>query len=530
MRPTRSGASSRGSNCASLFCRVAPLVAYLFIYVFLDLSCPDASHRARPARSATRKQQRSGSAGASAPAASTSAAPPTDGWFSFSFPDVPIGSPPIPETPVVPPWTDESALYLDHRAATEAASARFFTSPTAGRDDSALFDKDLVMQFLALYGHFLRVQRPVRETALWHTGEYKDRRHTLPFITGDAFRMLADFYCDNERQCKELPLVMNNASHPVWSRLRPDQSVIVFTTCKDQHVLFDAPVPLLESGFNFTMVIVVHNGDESLDASHSHYVDSPRVRAYFTQNCAMAAPHSKIVCVPIGIEPRQFSMHGWRPEPLMGAMLASLNAPTPLEVLSSRRAQRLAFAAWSVGTYKRERGPLLEMIEEGGAHHAEGHVDGEPKPLPNPEKPVPSDFPPGPYSFVTIGGGGQLEHYYRHVTNHAVVLSPRGNGLDTLRAWEALYLGRVVITKNSTLDAVFEHFPVHIVHDWRELTEDLVRSVVKRFSSPEGRAKISTVKLFMFYWACEVGRAAKRAEEFCSLAALEETLRRPEFE
>jgi hypothetical protein len=382
------------------------------------------------------------------------------------------------------------------------------------------------MQYISLFGHFAQMQRPVRSTSLWHTGEYKDRRHTLPFITGDAFRMIADFFCDNEKECKALPALINDASHPLWKRLKPEQSIIVFSTCHDQHVLFDAPLPLLEAG-NHTMVIVIHNGDEALEVSHEHFLESPKVRAYFTQNCALGGPHAKVVCVPIGLEPRQFSMHGWRPEPLMGAMLAALQAPAPAEVVARRK--RTAFAAWSVGTYKRERGPLLDMIEQGGAYHAD-HVDGEPKPLPNPEaKPLPSDYPPGPYSFVTIGGGGQLEHYHRHIINHAAVLAPRGNGLDTLRAWEALYLGRVVITKNSTLDPVFSHFPVYILKNWTDLTEQVVRDAVAHFSSPAGRAKVSTVKLFMLYWICEVGRAAGRADEFCSLAALEAVLKRPEL-
>ena len=71
--------------------------------------------------------------------------------------------------------------------------------------------------------------------------------------------------------------------------------------------------------------------------------------------------------------------------------------------------------------------------------------------------------------------------------NHAAVLAPRGNGLDTLRAWEALYLGRVVITKNSSLDAVFEDLPVLIVSNWSHVTEESVRATVQRFSSaPRG--------------------------------------------
>lgn len=499
---------SAGRSRSSFFVflwRSGPLIAFFILYHFTGTDLVSQ----RPSRLVRNEARPSHGLGALLSSAD-------------SFPSVPTGIREY-DPDKTNEWLNEDALYLDRREKIPE-SARFFRN-IDGRPDTSIFDSDVVMQYLSLFGHFARIQRPGRDRSWWHTGEFKDRRHTIPFITGDAFRMMADFFCDNEQQCKDLPKVMANPEHPVYKRLKPGQSIIVFTTCHDQHALFDAPLPLLEAS-NFTLVIVVHNGDEALEKSHEHFLDDSRVKAYFTQNCALGGPHAKVVCVPIGLEPRQFSMHGWRPEPMMGAMLAALQAPTPAEIVKKNK--RTAFAAWSVGTFKRERGPLLEMIERGGAYHAD-HVDGEMKPLPNPDKPLPSDFPKGPYSFVTIGGGGQLEHYHRHIINHAAVLSPRGNGLDTLRAWEALYLGRVVFTKTSTMDPVFDYFPVHILQNWTDLTEGLVKEVVEFYSSPEGRSSLSTVKLYMFYWLCEVGRAANRGDEWCSIKALETSLRRPEF-
>ena len=517
----------------SLLARAWPLLLFFFLYLTADLGAPHAPHRpGRPGSAASGSPRYPPLPGPPPPppgpayaaphgcAAGPYHAPP--GHDAFEFPAVPIGAAPGDERPFPPEWRDDAALFLGERArASRGGPSRRFVTHRDGRPDTHLFDQDLVLQFLALYGELLEVQRPGRATSPWHTGERKDRRHTFPFITGDGFRALADFWCDNEAECKTLPLIMRNASHPVWARLRPEQSVIVFTTCHDVHVLFDAASPLLEAG-NHSMVIVVHNGDESLEATHQHFLAHPRLAAYFTQNCALGLAHPRVVCVPIGLEPRQFSMHGWRPETLMGSMAAAAGGRSPLENLER---PRFAFAAWSVGTFKRERGPLLQMLEAGGAHHAT-HVEDEPPPLPHPDRPVPSDAPPGAYSFVTIGGGGQLEHYHRHIVRHAAVLAPRGNGLDTLRAWEALYLGRVVVTKNSTMDAVFADLPVLIVRRWEDLTERMVADAVRQFSSEEGRAKLSTAKLFMFYWACEVGRAAGRASEFCSLDALRGTLGR----
>ena len=55
------------------------------------------------------------------------------------------------------------------------------------------------------------------------------------------------------------------------------------------------------------------------------------------------------------------------------------------------------------------------------------------------------------------------------------VLSPRGNGLDCHRTWEALLAGCIVITRTSALDAMYaEHrLPVVVVGDWEELNSGL---------------------------------------------------------
>jgi hypothetical protein len=48
------------------------------------------------------------------------------------------------------------------------------------------------------------------------------------------------------------------------------------------------------------------------------------------------------------------------------------------------------------------------------------------------------------------------------------VVCPRGNGLDTHRVWEALYLGAIPIIKKSEIFAALEGWPVWIVDSWDE--------------------------------------------------------------
>ena len=58
-------------------------------------------------------------------------------------------------------------------------------------------------------------------------------------------------------------------------------------------------------------------------------------------------------------------------------------------------------------------------------------------------------------------------------STHKFVLSPRGNGVDCYRTWEAFLFGAIVITKTSSLDKMYidNNLPVVILQEWDELNE-----------------------------------------------------------
>ena len=60
-------------------------------------------------------------------------------------------------------------------------------------------------------------------------------------------------------------------------------------------------------------------------------------------------------------------------------------------------------------------------------------------------------------------------HTYKKYSDYTFAISGSGNGLDSHRTWELLYLGCIVIMKSSALDKMFESLPVVIIKDWREL-------------------------------------------------------------
>jgi hypothetical protein len=118
------------------------------------------------------------------------------------------------------------------------------------------------------------------------------------------------------------------------------------------------------------------------------------------------------------------------------------------------------------------------------------------------------------------GGRYFVTEFYRTILQHVAIACTRGNGRDSHRAWESLYLGRVILTLRSPSDKLWDDLPVLLLDDWNDLIkkeEVILDSAVKfTFSS----TTISVHKLFMPHWICLSGIAANRSEDFCGKEAI----------
>lgn len=76
------------------------------------------------------------------------------------------------------------------------------------------------------------------------------------------------------------------------------------------------------------------------------------------------------------------------------------------------------------------------------------------------------------------------------------VLCPRGNGIDTHRLWESLYMGSIPIIKKYTTHELLTDLPILFIDDWTEITEEYLKQkwdemIVKKWN---------TEKLRVSYW------------------------------
>jgi hypothetical protein len=92
-------------------------------------------------------------------------------------------------------------------------------------------------------------------------------------------------------------------------------------------------------------------------------------------------------------------------------------------------------------------------------------------------------------------------------TQNIFVASPRGNGLDTIRTWEALMLGCIVIIRRlpdaPVMEELYADLPVVLVDRWSDVTRDFLTRILSEYS----RRTFNYEKLSMQYWINQIESA-----------------------
>ena len=95
-----------------------------------------------------------------------------------------------------------------------------------------------------------------------------------------------------------------------------------------------------------------------------------------------------------------------------------------------------------------------------------------------------------------------LPNVYARNRQYPFWLSPRGNGIDCHRTWEALYLDIIPVVWNSTLNSLFIDLPVIILNEWSDITEQFLQNKLKQIAA--NKVKIPPVyrfeKLRFSFW------------------------------
>lgn len=236
-----------------------------------------------------------------------------------------------------------------------------------------------------------------------------ERGSSAPFISGDTFKANADHVFD-ETTTEFYP-----------ENIQCGDIVFVKTDWEYLKTFFHFYHPRIA----YPYVLLTHNSDHDAPGPFFNYLDDPKLLAWFAQNVEKL--HPKLNPIPIGIANKCWEHGNLLVFSNQIFLAANMNRPN------------LCYMNFSPSTYPQERPYVWNF------------------------------FANQPWCITSQSK--KLDEYLKDLSQSKFVLSPRGNGLDCHRTWEALLMGAIPIVRTSTLDSLFSDLPVLIVPNWEIVTE-----------------------------------------------------------
>ena len=197
---------------------------------------------------------------------------------------------------------------------------------------------------------------------------------------------------------------------------------------------------------NDETVLITHNSDNFIDAKYIKYLDSNKIKKWFCQNKYI--DHPKLISLPIGIANSQWQ-HG--DVTLLSKIKNENNSKT-----------NLVFKNFNIGTNINDR------------THCDNITSNNGMPM-----------------WVQTSN----EEYWRNISKSVFTIAPWGNGIDSHRIWECLYLKSIPIVQYHTCFSQFKHLPILFINDWNEITPALLNEF-KATSSIDFNCNV----LYVDYW------------------------------
>lgn len=186
--------------------------------------------------------------------------------------------------------------------------------------------------------------------------------------------------------------------------------------------------------FTNNFVLITHNSDENIVESESvlRILNCPKLKKWYAQNVCFE--HPKLELLPIGIANQQWN-HGM-------AMINFLNQPEfQFKVNIFSKTQKIYFH-FNIATQRQKRQACYNSL----------------------------------ISKLTFLPMIDPFRNYRRLSEYEFCVCPEGNGVDTHRLWEALYLQCVPIVIQSPFIQVltnqFPDLPIVVLNSWDDLNPD----------------------------------------------------------
>jgi hypothetical protein len=288
---------------------------------------------------------------------------------------------------------------------------------------------------------------------------FSGRRAWLPreeIITGERLQSLADisvvprhvqeFHQHLERYTRDPVLFGSYDEIPASEVARLSRARTLFVYTHELQPFIEQIWPRLEGD---RYVLVTHNSDYEADESYLPWLEATgtKLARWFAQNVMVR--HEKLEPLPIGIANSMWK-HG------------NLRALEAAVARAERPKDRLVFLHFNPGTHA-PRKKVWETLRSSFP-----------------------DLPPAPPA------GRRFRTYLNDLAHYRFCVCPRGNGIDSHRVWECLYLGVVPVVERSVHTELWEErgLPLLVIDDWAEVVPERLEAESPRFEgafTPEAR-------------------------------------------
>ena len=187
---------------------------------------------------------------------------------------------------------------------------------------------------------------------------------------------------------------------------------------------------------NYT-VLISHNSDYTIDSSKfNKFLQCGKYKYWFAQNTIINKP--RLFTLPIGLMNKE-----WHKYPRFNLMME--------EKKKNIKPTKLLLLSFSIKNNKRKRKQCVDSFIN--KTYITNNVVYKVK------------------NFI-----GDVKEYDRKFFNimldHLFIACPEGNGIDTHRFWETLYMGRYPVVLHNRVNDAFSDLPVLILNKWEDFEKE----------------------------------------------------------
>lgn len=246
-----------------------------------------------------------------------------------------------------------------------------------------------------------------------------------PYIHGDQFLKLADIVLRKKTRTDYYEIKEFTPKKILYFEDIPeswDNPKILFANTEDV-LAFENLLSRIKNPF----VLLTHNSDENVTDKYAFLYNHPKLAHWFTQNLCIS--HPKLSLLPIGIA-NPIWFHG---NYSVLAQIRQMNLPK----------KNFVYANFLIETNKTAREYCAKILQE---------------------KEVP--IQPRCHPFEN----------WQYLAQSYFSICPEGNGIDTHRFWESLYLRTIpVILRNPLTEQLAKEYPCILLEKWEDLEPNVLQ-------------------------------------------------------